>query len=715
MKIKGISFKVLSLFFVLFFHLSLHADEGMWLMHLLNKNYDDMKKQGLQLTVEDLYSLNQPGLKDAIVIFGGYCTGEIISNKGLVLTNHHCGYMSIQQHSTVEHDYLTDGFWAKTQQDEIPTPGLYVSFMESISDVTSEITGNLSDTLSEKDRTGIIDKRKKRYIDSLGGNEFTSYKIQSFFEGNYYYLIKYINYKDVRMVGAPPSSIGRFGHDKDNWEWPRHTPDFSLFRVYQSKDGGPANYAEDNIPLVPAKHLTISMAGYNEGDFTMTIGFPGSTQRYISSYELERKMNVGNAALVKAGRVYLDIIEKDMRESDEVRIKYASKQSGISNSWKMSLEQNKALKKLNIVGQKRANEQEFEQWINASAKRKYLYGNILPEIKSEIEKSNQHYSAQRYARICLFMGSEIVMMASRFTMLQKRLESNAKQESIDKAISYLKNYTTTYFKNYNEPTDHKATRSMIKVYLENTEEKYHPDVLTGVTNIDQYIDEVFSASMFSSEQKVTAFLENPSLEALKEDPGFVLANSVYSKYLELNELTNPVYESLDRNNRLFVKGILEKSGDLAKYPDANGTMRLSYGKVGGYSPSDAVQYDYFTTFKGMIAKDIPGDPEFGVDEKMKALFQSKDYGDYAENGIMPVCFTTNNDITGGNSGSPLLNAKGELIGLAFDGNAEAMSGDISFEPNLQKCINADIRFILFVIDKFANAQRIIDELTIVKS
>lgn len=709
-KIKQIS--ILIVYALTYF--SAQADEGMWLMHLLHKNYDEMKKQGLELTAEDLYSLNQPSLKDAIVLFGGYCTGEIISDKGLVLTNHHCGYNSIQQHSTVKHDYLTDGFWANTFEEEIPTPGLFVSFMDSISDVTEEITGELSDTLTEIERSRIIENRQKTYIDSLQGDDFSTYRIYSFYGGNHYYLIKYTTYRDIRMVGAPPSSIGRFGHDKDNWEWPRHTPDFSLFRVYQSKNGGAADFAEDNVPLVPKKHLTISTDGYKEGDFTMTIGYPGNTRRYMSSLELERKIGVDNEVMIKAGRAYLDIIEQDMKESDDVRIKYASKQAGISNAWKMSVEQNKALKKLNILALKQTEENEFVDWINSSRERKNLYGNVFTDIKSAIEQGNEDYQAQKYARICLFIGSEFVMLASRFAALQSGLESDTKPETVEKTVKFLKEYSETFFKDYNQPTDIRATKVMLKLYLENTDKKYHPEALKDLKNLDKYIDDIFSKSIFGSQDKVNAFLEKPSLKKLRKDKGLILANSIYSKYLELYSSTDSIYNILNKSNRLLIQGILEKSENEAIYPDANGTMRLSYGTVGGYSPADAITYSYVTTFKGMIDKDIPGDPEFGVDPKLKRLYETKDFGNYHQNGIMPVCFTTNNDITGGNSGSPLLNAKGELIGIAFDGNSEAMSSNIQFEPNLQKCINADIRFILLVIDKYAGAKRIINELTFSK-
>jgi len=695
------------------------ADEGMWLLPLLEQlNIKTMKSQGLKLTAEDIYSINKSSLKDAIVIFGGGCTGEIISEQGLILTNHHCGYGSIQRHSTTEHDYLKDGFWAKTLEEEIPTPGLAVTFLVRLEDVTSQVNAVINVNMTEQERNKAIETVAKEIeTKAKEGNTYTA-TVRNYYGGNQFFLLIYEVYRDVRMVGAPPSSIGKFGADTDNWMWPRHTGDFSMFRVYASKENKPAEFSKDNVPFKPKKALTVSIKGVKKDDFTMVMGYPGRTQRYMTSMELESVIKISNTNRIFIRGVRQEIILKDMLADRAINIQYASKYSGSTNYWKNSIGQNKALKRLKVYDQKKQGEEKFTAWVNAYPDRIAKYGEALGLIKEGVEGTNEISHVTQYIGEALTRGTELISIAGAAAMLKEDLDSN-KTDKIKRDIAGLKKRAEGFYKDYSASTDRKVAKAMFRIFSENVDKKYQPDIFLTIeekygNNFDQFIDNMFDNSIFADQAKLNSFIENPNAEVLANDPAFIAAQSINKKSTELFNLQMPFMVKQSKGQRLYIAGILEMNQGKAMYPDANSTMRLTYGKVADYYPMDAVHYDFLTTLEGVMEKEDPDNWEFVVPEKLKELYKAKDYGRYGVNGKMPVAFITTNDITGGNSGSPVLNAKGELIGCAFDGNWEAMSGDIVFENQLQRCINVDIRYVLFIVDKYAGATRLINEMKIVQ-
>ncbi|MDI3527852.1 MAG: hypothetical protein PWR03_2035 [Tenuifilum sp.] len=715
--IKKLKVLFLGLFFLA--TTAVKADEGMWLLPLLKKyNIEVMKQKGFKLTAEDIYNINQASIKDAVIIFGGGCTGEVVSDQGLVLTNHHCGYGAIQQHSTPEHDYLEDGFWAKSFEEEIPTPGLSVTFLVLMEDVTDKVTAELKPEMSEAERGKIIREVGSKISKEV--TEGTNYKasVRSFFGGNQFFLLVYEVFNDVRLVGAPPSSIGKFGHDTDNWMWPRHTGDFSVFRIYASKDNKPADYSPDNVPYKPKYHLPISLKGVKNGDFTMIMGYPGSTQRYMTSYEVDERMNITNKNRIYIRGVKQDIWLKDMQADKAINIKYASKYARSSNYWKNSIGMNKALKRLKVYDFKKQQEQEFMKWVKASPERVEKYGKALDLIKEGVEGRKDYLHATQYIGETFFYGAEAIGFASSARYLADALESK-NQDEITKNVERLKERAADFFKDYSQSTDHKTTKAMFRIYMENVPEKYQPDIYNVIRkkykgDVEKYVDKMFAKTIFTDPAKFNAFLEKPSLKTLQKDPVFVASKSIIGKYMEIRALMAPFNEKLERGQRLYIAGILEMNQGKPMYPDANFTMRLTYGEIKDYYPMDAVHYDYYTTLKGVMEKEDPDNWEFVVSDKLKELYNSKDYGRYGVDGRMPVAFISTNDITGGNSGSPVMNGNGELIGIAFDGNWEAMSGDIVFEKDLQRTISVDIRYVLFVIDKYAGATRLIDEMTLIE-
>ncbi len=697
------------------------ADEGMWLPLFVERlNYVDMKKMGLQLTAEEIYSINNSSLKDAIVIFGGGCTGEIISDQGLLLTNHHCGYGRIQAHSSVEHDYLTDGFWAETLGDELSNPGLRVSFLVRIEDVSRQILDVVTDEMTEEERGKAIRAKSKELQDEAKGDTDFQVSVRSFFEGNEYYLFVYEIYNDVRLVGAPPSSIGKYGADTDNWMWPRHTGDFSMFRVYTDKDGKPAEYSEDNIPMKPKYHLPVSIDGVKKGDFAMIMGYPGGTDRYMTSFGVKMALDISNQTVVDIRDVKLKIMMADMQSDKDIRIKYASKYARTANYWKYFIGQSKGLKRLKVYDKKVALETEFTNWVNADEGRKEKYGNALKLTEEAYNQMSEYELTSIYTREAIQRGAEIIGFSGRFSDLKKELsEKEPNQEKVDEMIEKIKGSMEGYFKDYNASTDENLLGAMLEMYHKNVSEEQQPEYLKEIAkkykgDFNAFAKEVFETSYFVSPERVNELLENPSVKKMDKDLAYKTAkNFLNTYYSEIYPKINQSYDKLDKGNRLFVAGLREMQPNKKFYPDANFTMRLTYGSVLDYYPADAIHYNYYTTLEGVMEKEDPNNWEFVVQPKLKELYENKDYGQYGEGETMKVCFLTDHDITGGNSGSPVINGHGELIGLAFDGNWEAMSGDIAFEPELQRTINVDIRYVLFIIDKFAGATRLIDEMDLV--
>jgi hypothetical protein len=695
------------------------ADEGMWLPMLIQRlNYVDMQKEGLHLSAEEIYSINHSSLKDAIVIFGNGCTGEFVSPNGLLFTNHHCGYSAIQSQSTLDHDYLINGFWATRYEEELPSPGLTARFLVSIQDITNAVLAGVKDNMTETAREEKIKENSKKI--ELSNTKGTQYEARtiSFFNGNEYYLFLYEVYKDVRLVGAPPSSIGRFGADTDNWMWPRHKGDFAVFRVYANRDNKAAEYSADNVPYKPRQFLPISIKEKKTGDFTMIMGYPGKTDRYATSYTINWALEKSNPAIVNIRTRKLDIMRKDMAADPEVRIKYAAKYASSSNYWKFYIGQSKGLKRLDVFDRKRETEEQFVKWLNADKERSLKYRDALYTISNAYETINKYEAAVRYNSEAIDGGCEIISFTRNFNKLADELaKPSPNQQLIRTYINQATETSDKYFKNYNMATDVKMLAAMLQLYYDNVPKQMQPAYLGKIHkkykgNFETYSNAVFSKTIFGSKSKVDMFLVNPDLKMLLKDPAWMLQKAFTANATVIDSLVKPSNQLLAKGRRLFIKGLREMQSDRIFYPDANSTMRVTYGSISGYSPADAIKYDYITTLDGLIAKEDSLNTDFIVPEKLKQLYQAKDYGRYGENGKMIVAFITNNDITGGNSGSPVLNGDGELTGLAFDGNWEALSGNYAFEPDLQRTICVDIRYVLFIIEKYAGASNLIKELEI---
>ncbi len=702
------------------------ADEGMWLLSKLKQqNIEKMQQMGFKLTAEDIYDVNKPGIKDAIVGLGNagrpfrhFCSGEIISPNGLMLTNHHCGFSAIQSHSSVEHDYLQDGFWAYKMEDELTNPGITASILERMEDVTDRVNAVLTDDMSEMDRNIVIDSISAVIVKEATQNTHLSGQVQAMFEGNQFFLFLYTIYKDVRLVGAPPQSMGKFGGDTDNWMWPRHTADFSMFRIYTAPDGSPAEYAKDNVPLKPKHYLPVSARGVKDGDFAMILGFPGSTDRYTTSFGLENTMEATNDVRYKVRTVKLEVMREGMEKDQKTRIQYASKYASCANYWKYSFEQNKALKHLNTKGNKEAIEKQFTAWVNADAKRKAEYGNVLSMIQQGYADMKEYAIASTYAQEAL-AGPEAHLFAYRAGRLIADLcdkEVTAEEKAdIKKGLQEM---AKAFYKDFNSDVDTKLFARLFQVYSDNVGTDLHPEVIDLVNkkykgDYNKFATELQSKSFFMSEDRFNAFLKKPDCKKLEKDLVYLAGKSFYEIYIKLSAYSGEMQEKIAKGDRLFVRGLMEMDPEKAWAPNANSTIRLTYGKVGSYKPRDAVFYDYYTTLTGVMEKEGPKGGEFEIPNRLKELYAGKNFAPYG-NQNLSVNFITDNDITGGNSGSGVINADGHLIGTAFDGNSEAMSGDIDFEENLQRCINLDTRYMLWIVDKYAGAKNLINEMTIIK-
>lgn len=734
--------KKITILFVLLFVLqgiNLKADEGMWLpMYIDRLNYTDMQKLGLQLTAEEVYSVNNSSLKDAIVGLssspkprGFFCTAEIVSSEGLLFTNHHCGYDAIQKHSSVAHDYLADGFWAMSREEELPNEELTASILIRMADITDSIIPQLNDSMTGAERKETAGKIIKRMTKENSDDGKYNVVIKSFFEGNEYYMFIYQVYKDVRLVGAPPSSIGKYGGDTDNWMWPRHTGDFSIFRIYTAPDGSPAEYAEENIPLKPKHYLPISLDGVEKDDFAMIWGFPGGTERAQTSYGVEFKMDYYYPPIIEAFGEKLAAWKLHMDENKEVKIKYASNYAQIANSWKYLIGQVKGVGDLDVVGEKQAFEKKFTDWVNENETREERYGSLLTDIQSIYKQREKGIQPLIYASLTGIGGAEIISYAQEFSGIQSLLQQYKEEkdkdkkakklEQINKAAAGLIVAAPEHFKNYDRATDQEVFAVMTNMYHHKLAAEYQPEYLTKMLskyNNDYYAlaEYIYNESFLSDENTAIAFLKDPDLKKLDKDPAFTLMQGFMQKMMEASANYQKSGDEMETAERLYVEAVRKMETDKKFYPDANSTLRFSYGTVQDYYPKDAVKYDYITHLSGLIDKEDPDNDEFNVPEKLKELYELKDYGPYAnDDGRLVVCFLTNNDITGGNSGSPVVNGNGELIGIAFDGNWEAMSSDIAFAPKMQRTIVVDARYVLFIIDKFAGASNIVDELTIHKT
>lgn len=700
---------------------TVRADEGMWfLMNIERLNHRDMQKMGLQLTSEEIYSINHASLKDAIVQFGGGCTAEMVSETGLVMTNHHCGYGAIAELSTPEHDYLTNGYWAPTRDQELKPEDLSVRFFVRMDDVSERILGLLNDAMSEAERKETIDKEiaKIQTENSEDGKYVVS--VKSFFEGNEYYYFVYQDYTDVRLVGTPPNSVGKFGGDTDNWEWPRHTGDFSLFRVYADKDGNPAPYSRDNVPLKPKYHLPISLKGFQEGDFAMIMGYPGRTNRWMPAAGVAQNVHFAYPAWVEASKAGMDVMKKYMDQNTAVKLQYASQYAGVANYWKNRQGMIDALTQHQTASKKAKQEKKFNKWANKGAN-KAKYGNIMASINAYYAATNEQARHDNYLEGGVLRTSSMAILPY---VLGNALQFYAQQDDKTRT-TVLPKIQAELERRYEDlymPLEQEMLGTMLNLYAsKGGKDLIAPEISALYVENDQdfnpYIAKVWDNSIFSSREKIEAFLEKPQSGLVEQDPLYVISSSLIARYQEVTPEQQEQQAGFQKAFRLLVQGMREANPEEKYYPDANSTLRLSYGKIRSLpkDPSNDAKVNYYTTLKGTIAKYQPGDDEFDLPKELLDLYEKKDFGPYADKaGYMPVNFLTDNDITGGNSGSPVIDGEGNLIGLAFDGNIEAMAGDVIFDPKLQRTIAVDIRYVLFLMDKLAGAKHIVEEFDLVK-
>lgn len=694
------------------------ADEGMWLPLLLEKlNEQHMKSLGMKISAKDIYNINKGSLKDAIVSFGGFCTGEVISSKGLVLTNHHCGFDAIQNHSTLEHNYIRDGFWARNYSEEIPNQGLFVTFIIRIEDVSKRVLQGVAVSMSETERQSAIDKNIAELRKNVKKESYQDSFVRGFFEGNQYYLFVTETYRDVRLVGAPPSAIGNFGKDTDNWIWPRHTGDFSMFRIYAGKDNKPAAYSADNVPYVPKKSLSISLDGVSEGDFTMVFGFPGRTMEYLHSAAVDQTVRVSDPTKIAIRDKALAVIDGFMRKDEQIKIQYASKYAGISNAWKKWQGEVLGLTKTNAVAKKQAYEAEFQKRVNANPQWKSKYGSLLNDLEmtyKEIEPLGlaRDYFTEIFSRIELFT------IAAQLNTAGKAIGTN----SFDATFARTKERLKDIYKEYNPEVDKRLFATLMEMYYhgrgpENMPAEFMQWIKAANFDFTKLANDVYESTNMDNAKEMDGELENMPWETLtnfKEDKVMILYLSLVSEYSEnISKKLNEVQGRINGLQRIYMQAQMEVFKEKKFYPDANSTMRVTYGKAKGYEPRDAVKYEYYTYLDGVMEKYVPGDYEFDVPEKLKELYKTKDYGQYGKNGKMPVCFIAMNHTTGGNSGSPALDAHGNLVGLNFDRAWEGTMSDINYDPSICRNIMVDVRYVLFIIDKYAGASHLVQEMKLV--
>lgn len=701
-----------------------YAKEGMWVpLFLQQLNEAEMKKMGLNITAEDIYSINQASLKDAIVIFGGGCTGEVVSDQGLVLTNHHCGYGAIQSHSSIEHDYLTNGFWAMNRGEELSNPGLSVTFLVQMREVTEDVLAGVNDDMKEETRQHLINKNIKEMIADEPIVDGNNVIVKPFFSGNRYILFVYDVFTDVRLVGAPPSNIGKFGGDTDNWMWPRHTGDFSVFRIYADANNRPATYSADNVPYKPKKHLSISLKGVEKDDFTFIFGYPGTTKEYLPSDEIRLITEVENPVRIKLRTLRLNTMKAAQNADPKVRIQYARKVAGIANSWKKWQGENKGIKRLDAIAVKQELEKNIQTWVDADADRKAQYGELIPSFRklyADMTPLRLKYQYYREAG----MGIEIISFANRFNHLYNLVnEENPDADKIAKASQGLKEYSQSFYKDYVVAIDKQVTADLLEEFANAYPSAQLPTALQNVQtkykgNYAAFAEKMMAKSVFANQQAIEAILDNPNKKAMKKlakDPAFIMALSFSDYGRKINEeIKDLEYQSVALR-RNYMQLQMDYDKNKVFYPDANFTMRIAYGFVDDYKPRDAVKYELFTTLEGILDKEDPDIYDYVVEDKLKELHKNKDYGKYADaDGKIHVGFTASNHTTGGNSGSPVFNADGQLIGINFDRNWEGTMSDLMYDPDQCRNISLDIRYCLFIIDKFAGAGHLVDEMTLVQ-
>ncbi len=699
------------------------AKEGMWIPSLIQSlNEGDMKTMGMKISAEQLYDFNKSSIKDAVVHFGGGCTSEIISGEGLLLTNHHCGYGRIQAHSSMENNYLKNGFWAMSREEEKSNPGLTATIIVRMEDVTDKILSSIPKEVTQAERNKLIAANiQKVGTESTKGSKY-GYIIRPFYYGNQYFMFITEVFKDVRLVGAPPSSIGKFGFDTDNWVWPRHTGDFSIFRIYASPENKPAAYSEDNVPYKPKHFLPINISPEKKGDFTLVYGFPGRTEEYLTSHAVEYLMKKQDPARIAMRDISLGIINKAMAADEATNIKYAAKQSSISNAWKKWRGELKGLNKLDAIEKKRDLERRFEEAI--AGKEKYVqYGELMNNFNKTYEEIEPYQFSRDYFIEIFYYGPELMRYADGFNKLIKLLEADSvQQELIDEEIAKQKKRAVGYFKNYDVDIDRQLASEMLKKYFDMLDPLLVPEIKEEIDkdydgDLKAYADKLFAKSLFADQAKIEAWLAKPKVKKLKNDPALKLGNSIVQNYFEkVKPIHSVLNNRLDSLYTIYMAALMEVlPDDRIYFPDANSTLRISYGQVEGYAASDAVDYGYYTTLEGIMAKYVPDNYEFDVPEKLRKLYAKKDYGIYGHDGEMRVCFIASNHTTGGNSGSPALDANGNLIGLNFDRVWEGTMSDIMFDPEKCRNIMVDLNYVLFIIDKFAGADHLIKEMKLVQN